>query len=98
MVNKVETEQAIAVMQAWVEGKPIQQRPVGSDMWFDVSTQTPVWNWRERTYRIKPEPTKVNVVFSSCHKRICTKDTMHAGLRVCDIGTGRYIKEFVEVM
>ena len=99
MVNKVETEQAIAVMQAWMDGKPIQYNTYSTGKnWIDLPAEAPVWNWQNYTYRIKPEPTKVYVVFSCCHKRICTKDTMHEALRARDIGTGRYVKEFVEVM
>ena len=99
MVNRAETEQAIAVMQAWMDGKPIQCNTYNAGKnWFDLLAEAPVWNWQNCTYRIKPEPTKVYVVFSGCHKRICTKDTMHEALRARDIGTGRYIKAFVEVM
>ena len=100
-MNKAETEQAIAVMQAWVEGKQIElaASPRGKlpAQWMPLD-EAPIWNWCDRVYRIKPEPTKVYVVFSGCHKRICTKDTMHEALRARDIGTGRYVKEFVEVL
>ena len=98
-MNKAETEQAIAVMQAWMDGKPIQCNTYNTgENWIDLLAEAPVWNWDDCVYRIKPEPTKVYVVFSCCHKRICTKDTMHEALRARDIGTGRYVKEFVEVL
>ena len=99
MVNKVETEQAIAVMQAWMDGKSIQCNTYNTGKnWIDILAPAPAWDWQNCRYRIKPEPTKVYVVFSSWHKRICTKDTMHEALRARDIGTGRYVKECVEVM
>lgn len=53
------TEDKIAVMQAYVEGKKIQSRccfPKEIDNWEDCCD--PVWNWGQFDYRIKPEPRR----------------------------------------
>lgn len=46
------TEEKIAVMQAYVDGKTIQS--IWNGDWADV-TEPPIWNWRDNQYRIKPE-------------------------------------------
>lgn len=49
------TQEKIAVMQAYVDGKQIQIRT--SKGWIDFYiTAEPSWNWRDFEYRIKPEP------------------------------------------
>lgn len=52
------TEEKIAIMQAYVDGKQIQQVQVRwcneTIEWEDAPE--PSWNWDEREYRIKPEP------------------------------------------
>lgn len=42
----------IAVMQAHVDGKPIERRKVGSPWWGRV--EAPNWNWVNCDYRIAP--------------------------------------------
>lgn len=46
-------KEKIAVMQAVDEGKQIQCLNY-KDRWVDI--YTPVWNWEENDYRVKPEP------------------------------------------
>ena len=54
-MERAETEEAIAVMQAYVDGKTIQYRPrtVGSE-WTDV-VGNPNWSWYNNHYRVKPQ-------------------------------------------
>lgn len=62
-MNKEETKSAIAVMQAWLDGKEIQ----GYRGWLDIERNTPIWgdlkdkencnwDWSSGRYRVKPEP------------------------------------------
>ena len=53
-----ELNRKLAVMEAYREGRPIQYR---NDMpgtniipWQDCSYPSPVWNWNEFDYRVKP--------------------------------------------
>ena len=48
------TEEKIAVMQAYVEGKKIQVRSCGYDLWRDCIYE-PDWDWVSCDYRVKPE-------------------------------------------
>lgn len=52
-----ETLKAIEVMQAFVAGKQIQVRELGSDKWHTVAnngSETPTWAWGSCVYRVKP--------------------------------------------
>lgn len=49
------TKEKIAVMQAWVDGKDIQCRPNGLNLWDEVDAE-PRWDWTRCEWRIKPEP------------------------------------------
>ena len=51
------TKEMREVMQAHEDGKTIQFRGKGSEIWR--STPTPAWDWAHREYRIKPEPKYV---------------------------------------
>lgn len=46
------TEEKIAVMQAYAEGKTIQERYLNRE-WVD--SQSPVWDWTMYSYRVKQE-------------------------------------------
>lgn len=48
------TEEKIAVMQAYVDGKKIQAKTFGADNWMDCIVE-PSWNWVVYDYRVKPE-------------------------------------------
>ena len=52
-MTKEETKQAIAVMQAYVDGKTVERQV------DHAVVDDPSWNWgdSEGTYRISPEPT-----------------------------------------
>jgi len=56
-------QNAIAVMQAFLDGKKLQAKTVGSNHWQDVTT--PIWDWFGNDYRIKPEPKEIWVVETS---------------------------------
>lgn len=50
------TKEKIAVMQAFLEGKPIQYKlATGSDTDW-VRNDEPRWDWEHCIYRIKPQP------------------------------------------
>lgn len=53
------TEDKIIIMQAFVDGKTIQ-RDLPNGAWVDMN-DSPVWNWRDVNYRIKPEPKIIYV-------------------------------------
>lgn len=54
-MERAETEEAIAIMQAWVDGKTIQYKPKRIDsVWSDV-IGTPEWSWYNNHYRVKPQ-------------------------------------------
>lgn len=48
----MKTSEMIAVMQAYEEGKEIEFRSKGSNVWHCTN---PEWNWAESEYRVKPE-------------------------------------------
>lgn len=50
------TKEMIAVMQAYDEGKQIQQRLINNSTWADCPS--PKWKWDASEYRIKPELPK----------------------------------------
>lgn len=49
------TQEKIDVMQAYLDGKPIQirNRAVVSE-WTDLEVKEPSWNWNTYVYRVKP--------------------------------------------
>lgn len=54
-MKRAETKEAIAVMQAWVDGKAIQYRSVTTNFeWNDV-VGNPIWSWTNTEYRVKPQ-------------------------------------------
>lgn len=54
-MGRAETGEAIAIMQAWVDGKTIQYRNRGCNSeWVDV-VGNPVWSWTNTQYRVKPQ-------------------------------------------
>lgn len=46
----------IKVMQAFAEGAKIEWSPKGRESELWIMTASPVWDWRENTYRIAPAP------------------------------------------
>jgi len=53
--KEIDTKEMIAVMQAYIDGKQIEYKDKKSNQWLD--TQSPVWDWFDCDYRIKPAPT-----------------------------------------
>ena len=53
-MTKEETKKAIEVMQGFCDGKQIQIKKFGDDVWQYVNV--PVWDFLTFEYRIKPEP------------------------------------------
>lgn len=50
------TQEKIAVMQAYADGKTIQVKTLGGE-WVDwVLNEPPTWNWKNHEYRVKPKP------------------------------------------
>ena len=59
-MNIEETKQAIAVMQAYLDGKPIEMR--NRDLMSQwLSADTSKWNWFNWEYRVKREVVKYRV-------------------------------------
>ena len=57
-MNKAQTEAAIKVMQAYVDGEKIESS-VNARIWSVHSA--PNWNWEVCNYRIKPKPVEFKV-------------------------------------
>lgn len=59
-MNKEQTKAAIAVMQAYVDGKTIERLHKDSKVWLtEAPAEAPertAWDWNNHTYRIKQEP------------------------------------------
>lgn len=58
-MNKAQTKYAVAVMQAHLDGKPIECQRIGTltEFWIaDNNNPELSWNWEEFNYRVKPEP------------------------------------------
>ena len=53
------TEEMIAVMQAYVDGKEIEYESYSK--WEKVTE--PAWNWGGNDYRVKPEPEYIPFTF-----------------------------------
>lgn len=49
------TEQKIAVMQAYVDGKQIQQQRINQNNAWKNCVIEPFWDWYNIDYRVKPE-------------------------------------------
>ena len=58
-MNKEQTQAAIAVMQAFVDGKEIEFTDTTQNQWAKIVTNLgPLWQWATTQYRIKPEVVK----------------------------------------
>lgn len=53
-MTRENTAECNKVMQAYVEGKPIQYTDAEMEDWIDI--ESPDWNWDNYDYRVKPEP------------------------------------------
>lgn len=67
-MNKLETAQAIAVMQAFIDGKPCRYRPRNSYLtkggWFSLAEAgSPQWNWDLVEYQVVPETIQYRRAF-----------------------------------
>ena len=63
LMNIEKTKKAIDVMQAFVDGKDIQYRPIDASDWRVYRHTNPparichvTWSWSDYDYRVKPEP------------------------------------------
>lgn len=56
--HKANTLEMIAVMQAYVDGKPIEHSYPRDDQW--VLMPEPSWNWGSNKYRIATIPDSIN--------------------------------------
>ncbi len=56
-MNREETQEAIKVMQAYVDGAEIQWQGGITKKWRDFEDDDfPKWTWSHEAYRIKPKP------------------------------------------
>lgn len=65
-MNKAQTKHAVEVMQAYIDGKPIErQRMLPSEPWCAINKNSePSWDWEKFNYRVKPEPRTFKVWIS----------------------------------
>ena len=54
-MNKESTKEKIEIMQAWLDGKPIEFASFNGEVWYDLTTKNPQWDFDECQYRIKPK-------------------------------------------
>ena len=72
-MNREETKKAIAVMQAYVDGKQIESAQQNYKYTLQEGCDSPLWDWSLYSYRVKPEPIECWVtifnghVCSTCH-------------------------------
>lgn len=66
-MNRRETSKAVAVMQAFADGKEVEVAERRHDKkapnWRH--TTTPIWDWADYDYRIKPEPRRIWATIAS---------------------------------
>lgn len=75
-MTKEQTKQAIAVMQAYVDGKALQYKSKNTNHWHEFLTaSTPTWRWLEFDYRIKPEAK----VRPYTYEEMCKEIKKHGG-------------------
>ena len=55
--TKLHTTKALEVMQAFLDGQPIQCRRYGETRYWDTA-ENPTWNWDGFEYRVAPLPDK----------------------------------------
>lgn len=59
-MNRTGTTEAIKIMQAWLDGNPIEGRSRAIEPWaiegWEPIVGDPQWDWTRFDYRIKPEP------------------------------------------
>lgn len=55
-MDKLQTVEAIKVMQAFVVGKEIQSMPCNSSIW--IRDCSPDWDWSQTAFRIAPKPER----------------------------------------
>jgi len=63
-MNKADTEKAVEVMKAWLDGKTVQWKEAGLEVAWSEGNSFPnelAWDWSEKEYRIKPEPMEIEV-------------------------------------
>jgi len=60
-MTKQLTQEAIKVMQAWVNGATIQFAPRETEGWGDCNDSDVSWTWSAFQYRIKPIPMEIEV-------------------------------------
>lgn len=88
------TQEKIAVMQAYQEGKSIQFLRDPDNGWIDCSG-SPVWNWLDNEYRVKPELMEIWV--NVYEKRgVMYSYTTPKGAQNC-LSEGGVTKKFIEV-
>lgn len=56
-MNREHTLEAIAIMQAWADGLPVEGKQWGAQIWQEIDTRTFCgWNFHGYEYRLKPVP------------------------------------------
>ena len=99
-MNRVETKKAIAVMQAYVDGKQIEAAQENYTSTLQEGCDSPLWDWSSYSYRVKPEPIEcwVNVLDGEiCSTVYMTKeeaDEMRP--KMSDGWTTRKFREVIE--
>jgi len=79
MIDTSTTAGKIAVMQAFEDGKAIQYKNRGYS-WVDFRVNTPMWNWKEVGYRIKPQTVEEAAIETANKHFYETKEHSNAHL------------------
>jgi hypothetical protein len=53
-MNKEQTQAAMAIMQAFLDGKEIEFSSKHCDTWLSLMESQISWNWSDLKYRVKP--------------------------------------------
>ena len=113
-MNIEETKKAIEVMQAFVDGKDIQYRPIDASDWRVYRHTNPparichvTWSWSDYDYRVKPEPLECWVTVYNDHLPSTVHTSKEGALKVAttvpgpappSVDKGWTVRKFREVI
>ena len=99
-MNIEETKKAIEVMQAYVDGKEIQDKSIGDYAYADwLTLQTePTWDFSSVEYRVKPEPLECWVTVFKDSMISTAHNSKEGALKIANCDKGWTVRKFREVI
>ena len=101
-MNREETKKAIAVMQAYVDGKQIEAAQEGYQYTLQEGCDSPLWDWSSYRYRVMPEPIEcwLNVIDGQTCSVVgtvyMTKEAAEITSKMSHCWTTRKFREVIE--